>query len=346
MNDAGRIGFVIRGDYDNGEIYEFLDVVYYNKSSYVAKKTTTGNYPEKENEYWQILAEGVETGSTVTGVKGENEEEYRTGDVNITKENIGLGNVSNTSPSNSVINFSESTERENINSGEEASALFGKIKKWFSDLKTVAFSGSYSDLTNKPGLNTKNNNGFVEKGEGNENKVWGTDEEGNPGWMENKGEIEMLETEEEVEANTEVGFAVDALVIKSINNNLENDISEINSNLNICKTKIISGTELNSIAGGIYFGDGGVWVVYNAYFVHTSIRLYFSRIFNAGAVYAFGLPSETPWSNLYAERIATTQNGARLYITIQGDTNVFNITPITQIDVGDTIREDFFFFRR
>ena len=27
---------------------------------------------------------------------------------------------------------------------------FGKIMKWFADLKTVAFSGSYSDLSNQP----------------------------------------------------------------------------------------------------------------------------------------------------------------------------------------------------
>lgn len=33
---------------------------------------------------------------------------------------------------------------------EKLSALFGKIAKWLSDLKTVAFTGSYSDLTDKP----------------------------------------------------------------------------------------------------------------------------------------------------------------------------------------------------
>lgn len=91
MNDAGRIGFLIRGNYNNLETYEFLDVVYHNGSSYVARKKTSGNAPEKSNEYWQILAEGVsgETGG-VTGVKGNSETQFRKGNVNITAEDIGV----------------------------------------------------------------------------------------------------------------------------------------------------------------------------------------------------------------------------------------------------------------
>ena len=46
--------------------------------------------------------------------------------------------------------FDEETERKNIVSGEKLSDILGKIKKWFSDLKTVAFTGNYDDLSNKP----------------------------------------------------------------------------------------------------------------------------------------------------------------------------------------------------
>lgn len=46
--------------------------------------------------------------------------------------------------------FAESGTRTNIASGETLSTLFGKIKKFFADLKTVAFTGSYTDLSNKP----------------------------------------------------------------------------------------------------------------------------------------------------------------------------------------------------
>ena len=46
--------------------------------------------------------DGIETGAqvnTVTGVKGDSESSYRTGNINITKDNIGLGNVVNTGDS-------------------------------------------------------------------------------------------------------------------------------------------------------------------------------------------------------------------------------------------------------
>lgn len=46
--------------------------------------------------------------------------------------------------------FTEASTRANIDSGESFSTILGKIKKFFSDLKTVAFSGSYNDLSNTP----------------------------------------------------------------------------------------------------------------------------------------------------------------------------------------------------
>lgn len=59
MNDAGRVGFLVKGEYSADTTYEFLDIVYYNYSAYVAKKTTTGNEPQDNNEYWQLFARGV-----------------------------------------------------------------------------------------------------------------------------------------------------------------------------------------------------------------------------------------------------------------------------------------------
>ena len=60
------------------------------------------------------------------------------------------GSVSKTGDaSNTTVTFTEST-RVKPTSGEKLSTIVGKIVKWLADLKTVAFSGSYSDLTNKP----------------------------------------------------------------------------------------------------------------------------------------------------------------------------------------------------
>lgn len=49
-----------------------------------------------------------------------------------------------------TVTFTEALARSNISTGEKLSVLFGKIKKYFTDLKTVAFTGNYTDLSNKP----------------------------------------------------------------------------------------------------------------------------------------------------------------------------------------------------
>ena len=63
---------------------------------------------------------GIETGAqvnTVTGVKGNAENDYRTGEINISPANIGLGNVDNTSDANKPISTATQT------------ALDGKVDK-------------------------------------------------------------------------------------------------------------------------------------------------------------------------------------------------------------------------
>lgn len=72
--------------------------------------------------------DGIESGAqknTVLGVKGGSESAYRTGNVNITKENIGLGNVDNTSDEDKPVSAATQT------------ALNGKANT----------SGSYPDIT-------------------------------------------------------------------------------------------------------------------------------------------------------------------------------------------------------
>lgn len=52
--------------------------------------------------------------------------------------------------SSTTVAFSAASARENVKTGEKLSVIVGKIAKWFADLKTVAFTGSYNDLANKP----------------------------------------------------------------------------------------------------------------------------------------------------------------------------------------------------
>lgn len=93
------------------------------------------------DRYWDVLA-----GTPVTGVKGAKEVYYRRGNVNITPANIGAvaegGNISDT-----TVTFADTTTRANLASGEKVSVGFGKIKKWFADLKSFAFKNLVNNLT-------------------------------------------------------------------------------------------------------------------------------------------------------------------------------------------------------
>ena len=96
---------------------------------------------------------GIEAGAqvnTVTGIKGNAESAYRQGNVNLTPTNIGAVASSNGDASNTKVTFTQSTSRVNLTSGDTLKTAFGKLSKWFVDLKAVAFSGSYNDLSNKP----------------------------------------------------------------------------------------------------------------------------------------------------------------------------------------------------
>lgn len=60
------------------------------------------------------IAAGAQV-NTITGVKGNSETSYRTGNVNITKANIGLGNVDNTSDANKPISTAQQTAFDEVN---------------------------------------------------------------------------------------------------------------------------------------------------------------------------------------------------------------------------------------
>ena len=70
---------------------------------------------------------------------------------------------SNGAISDTTVAFTEASARENIVSNEKSSTLFGKVQKWFSDLKKVAFTGSYNDLIDTPSNATSDTDGFMSK---------------------------------------------------------------------------------------------------------------------------------------------------------------------------------------
>lgn len=113
--------------------------------------------------------DGIEIGAqknTITGVKGSSESSYRTGNVNITPANIGLGNVGNfkavsTVASQGLTDTEKSNARSNIGAG------------------TSSFSGSYNDLKNKPTIPSVGNGTITIKQAGTTKGTFTTNQSGN-----------------------------------------------------------------------------------------------------------------------------------------------------------------------
>lgn len=100
----------------------------------------------------ELVQKWTETSSSsVTGIKGVNEDSFRRGNVVLTAKDVGAVSTGGDTTENTTA-FTAASARENLESGESHATLFGKIVKWFSDLKEVAFTGKipWSDVTGKP----------------------------------------------------------------------------------------------------------------------------------------------------------------------------------------------------
>lgn len=102
------------------------------KTSEDNAKTSEENVNEAYEEILALI--GSITDVPVTGVKGDAEEEYREGQVNITKENIGLGNVPNVTTDNQTPTFTKASSDAELVSGETLSTTLGKIARIVSSL--------------------------------------------------------------------------------------------------------------------------------------------------------------------------------------------------------------------
>lgn len=72
--------------------------------------------------------------------------------VQATKTSVGLGNVPNVTTDNQKPTVTEASTRANLASGDTLKTIIGKIKKFFTDLKAVAFSGLASDVIMSDGV--------------------------------------------------------------------------------------------------------------------------------------------------------------------------------------------------
>lgn len=148
--------------FSESSTYAVDDIVLYTTGLYKCHTavTTPGSWTGSTN--WQVykLSEGGSGGGGTTNYNDLTNKpsingvtlsgNKTTNDLGIDKTAIGLGNVPNVTTNNQTPTFTEASARNNIASGEKLSVILGKIAKFFNDLKTVAFSGSFSDLSNKP----------------------------------------------------------------------------------------------------------------------------------------------------------------------------------------------------
>ena len=148
--------------FSESSTYAVDDIVLYTTGLYKCHTAvvTPGSWTGSTN--WQVykLSEGGSGGGgtsnyndltnkpSINGVTLSGNK--TTSDLGIDKTAVGLGNVPNVSTNDQTPTFTEASTRNNIASGEKLSVILGKVQKFFNDLKTVAFSGSFSDLSNKP----------------------------------------------------------------------------------------------------------------------------------------------------------------------------------------------------
>jgi len=119
----GKIGISYKGDYNSNTVYERLDAVLHNGSTYLAIKDAPDGAPRDDKINWIYLAKGFSS-------------------------DIG----------DSEITFTEAEARENINTGESVKTVFGKIKKFFADLTAPAFAQM---ITSKDDLLATKATGYV-----------------------------------------------------------------------------------------------------------------------------------------------------------------------------------------
>ena len=119
---------------------ETKTLVTFNTNCYCEKSVEFGDAAEEKEQTLieQLLAS---QGKIQTGLNNEVEERKKQA------KNLEDNKLDKTGDaSDTTIDFTESLNRENIASGEKARTMFGKISKWFSDIREAAFAKVANNL--------------------------------------------------------------------------------------------------------------------------------------------------------------------------------------------------------
>ena len=95
---------------DNDDIIDVLNESIGNKVDKVSGKgLSTNDYTTSDKNKLSSIEQGAQV-NTITGIKGNAESTYRTGDVNLTPANLGITVVNNTADSNKSVKHSTTSD--------------------------------------------------------------------------------------------------------------------------------------------------------------------------------------------------------------------------------------------
>lgn len=116
---------------DSNKTYRWSGTAYVEISASLALGETSST--AYRGDYGKIAYDHSQK-AHVTGVKGDSETAYRTGNVNITKANVGLGNVPNVATNDQTPTYTAASANANLTSGEKLSVAMGKISRAITNL--------------------------------------------------------------------------------------------------------------------------------------------------------------------------------------------------------------------
>ena len=116
---------------DSNKTYRWSGTAYVEISASLALGETSST--AYRGDYGKIAYDHSQK-AHVTGVKGDSETAYRTGNVNITKANVGLGNVPNVATNDQTPTYTAASANANLTSGEKLSVAMGKISRAITSL--------------------------------------------------------------------------------------------------------------------------------------------------------------------------------------------------------------------
>lgn len=168
---------IFKGTLGNNGTITSLPTASSSNEGYTYKVISAGTYASEQADVGDLFTSNASSWVRIPSGDDTSSDTWRNikvNDIQLLGNGISTGGVNFKSGTNAQVSgsgndvtvdisttFTEAGTRTNIASGDTIATILGKIKKWFSDLKTVAFTGNYSDLTGQPTVATQSASGLM-----------------------------------------------------------------------------------------------------------------------------------------------------------------------------------------